>query len=311
MSFVRTVLSDVPSDCLGYCYSHEHIVLRGEYIEDAFPDFNLTDMDAICHELIDLRECGVCTMIDAMPTDAGRSVADLVEASRRTGMHIVASTGLHLRQYYPPVHWYDTIPEDDLFNRMVVEIEMGMTDPGSGRSPSRAGVTKVAGSLDRLTDLEVRNFRAAGRAQALTGCPILTHTERGTAALEQIQILKDAGADLEHVALSHLDQKPDIDYHREVLQSGVKLEFDSSFRWKGDPNHTLELLIQLAPEYPRSFLLGMDAAKPRYWSSFGGEPGLTFLIGEFASRLLDQGLDRDLVRRFFVENPAETYSFGR
>jgi phosphotriesterase-related protein len=247
-------------------------------------------------------------MIDAMPIDSGRSADDLAEVSRRTEVQIVAATGLHLRLYYPPDHWYDRIDEDALTARFVDEIENGVTDEGRV-STSRAGVIKVAGSLDRLTDLERRNFAAAGQAQRITGCPILTHTEQGTAAFEQIRLLQGGGADLKHVVLSHLDRCDDAGYHREVLATGVRLEYDSAFRWKGERNPTRALLLELAPEFSDSLMLGMDAAKPAYWSSFGGKPGLAFLISEFGPALVDGGLTADLLDGIFVRNPASAYSF--
>jgi len=309
MRSIRAVLGDVPVDRLGTCYSHEHVVIKGAFVEEHFPDFLLEDLDKICNELEALRKVGVGTMIDAMPIDAGRSAVDLAEVSRRTGMNIVAPTGLHLRLYYPSDHWYDAIDEDDLTKRLIGEIEEGIED-GNVRTSIRAGVIKVAGSLDRLTDLECRNFRAAARAQAHTGCPILTHTEQGTAALEQIRILQENGADLKRVVLSHLDRIADLGYQREVLSTGVKLEFDSSFRYKGNPNVTFDLLLRLAPEFPQSFVVGMDAAKFGYWASFGGKPGLTFLVTEFGPRLRQAGLSQELLDNIFVGNPAAAFSFG-
>lgn len=308
MSFIRTVLGDIPAKDAGICYAHEHVVLQGSFIEQNFPDFILADLDKICEELHDLRWFGVQTMIDAMPLDSGRSAAGLAEVSRRTKMNIVGATGLHLRMYYSPGHWYDTISEDDLTARFIEEISSGMTDAGV-RLPSKAGVIKVASGRDQLTLLEVRNFRAAARAQAATGCAILTHTEQGTAALEQVRVLQDAGADLSHVVLSHLDRIPDAGYHREVLGTGVRLEFDSGFRWKGGPNVTLGLVLQLAPDFPESIVLGMDAARFAYWKSFGGKPGLAFLMREFAPHLLDADLAPALLHKILVENPAAAYLF--
>jgi phosphotriesterase-related protein len=224
-------------------------------------------------------------------------------------MHIVAATGLHLRLYYPADHWYDTIGEEELTELFIDETENGVTDFGTSLD-AKAGVIKVAGSLDRLTDLERRNFRAAGLAQRATGCPILTHTEQGTAALEQVAILLECGAEPKHIVLSHLDRSFDLGYLREVLSTGVKLEFDSAFRWKEDPNHTLDLLVELSPEFPTSFVLGMDAARQSYWSSFGGKPGLGFLITMFRPMLLEAGLCPALVDKLLVDNPREAYEFA-
>ncbi len=305
MSFVRTVRGDVPTEGLGIVYAHEHVVIKGPFVAERFPEFLLDDLDAITDELKALRRRGVGTMIDAMPTDAGRSAVDLIEVSKRTGMALVAATGLHLRLYYPPDHWVDTIDEDALAERFVREIEEGMEATGA-----RAGVIKVAGSLDRLTDLERRNFRAAARAQRATGCPILTHTEGGTAALEQVRILQDSGADPAHVVLSHLDRNGDLAYHREVLSTGVRLEFDSAFRWGVRENRTQALILALAPEFPDALVLGMDAARPAYWRSFGGEPGLAYLVDSFVPALREAGLQEGLLQNILVHNPAQAYSFG-
>ncbi len=297
-------------DTLGICYAHEHVVIRGPFVEQNFPDFLLEDFDKICEELNHLRSLGVGTMIDAMPIDSGRSAVDLATVSRRTGMDVVAPTGLHLRLYYPTDHWYDTIDEDSLTQRLIDEIEREITDDGEP-SGVKAGVIKIAGSRDQLTDLERRNFRAAGRAQAVTGCPILTHTEQGTAALEQIQLLRDAGANLEHVVLSHVDRIADVTYHKEILSTGVRLEFDSAMRYPANANVTFDLVMALAPEFSDSIVLGMDAARFSYWSSFGGKPGLDFLVTQFAPKLRAEGLDEQLIQNLLVNNPAQAYSFDR
>src|ERR1019366_6318302 len=98
-------------------------------------------------------------------------------------------------------------------------------------------------------------------------------------------------------------------YQREVLSTGVKLEYDSAFRWKGEANLTQDLLLELAPVFPNSFVLGMDAAKFAYWHSFCGQPGLEFLVEVFAPKLVEAGLSEEIVDQMFIANPAEAYSF--
>ena len=306
MSFVRTVLGDVDASTLGLVYAHEHLIIDGPFVNGKFPEFRLDSVDNAVVEMDGLRRLGVGLMVDSMPMDAGRDVAKLAEASRRSGVHVVAPTGLHLSMYYPPEYGYEALDEAVLLERMVGEIGDGIES-----SPPKAGVVKVAGSRDRLTPAERRNFRAAARAQVATGCPILTHTEAGTAALEQIEILAENGADPSHVVLSHLDRHPDPAYHREALRRGVRLEYDSAFRWKGEENPTLDLILELAPEFPDSLMLGMDAARPAYWRSYGGEPGLAFLVETFAPRLRAAGLEDDLLHRILSANPAHAYAFRK
>ena len=151
-------------------------------------------------------------------------------------------------------------------------------------------------------------FAAAASAHRRTGCPILTHTEQGTLALEQVSMLKKQGVDLSHVCLSHTDRKPDIAYHREILSTGVHLEFDSAFRWK-EKNATLELLLALMTEFPDRILLGMDAARASYWRHFGGQPGLDYLLTTFTALLRQGGLTAEQWHKIFVANPAATYRF--
>jgi phosphotriesterase-related protein len=142
---------------------------------------------------------------------------------------------LRLQQYYPPNHWGGSVAEEEMVGLFVVDIEEGIDandygEPFVRRTAHRAGVIKVAGGRDRLSEHERKCFRAAGRAQSLTGCPILTHTEQGTAGEEQTAVLQEAGADLAHVVLSHTHQLPDIEYHHRLPATGVTLEYDSAFR---------------------------------------------------------------------------------
>jgi len=179
------------------------------------------------------------------------------------------------------------------------------------RTPHRAGLIKVASGLDRLSTHEEKVFSAASQAHRQTGCPILTHCEEGTAALEQVTLFLEHGVDLKHVVLSHTDRKPDPSYHREILSTGVCLEYDSAFRWKNrDDNPTLDLLVELLPEFPDQIMLGMDAARPAYWRAYGGSPGLDFILVQFRPRMLARGLDSGLIEKVFVRTPAETYRFA-
>jgi predicted metal-dependent phosphotriesterase family hydrolase len=155
-----------------------------------------------------------------------------------------------------------------------------------------------------------RNVAAAARANRSTGCPILTHTEQGEAALEQVECLRRHGVDLRHVCLSHTDRRPDVGRHRELLASGVRVEFDSAFRWKaGLGNPTKDLVVALLPEFPDQIMLGMDAARRGYWRSYGGGPGLSYLLTDFSAQLRAMGVSAELLEKIFVSTPASTFTF--
>ena len=316
MSFVRTVLGDIAAGDLGVCYAHEHVIIDPSFTTHTHPEFLLDDVERAARELRDFHAVGGRAMIDSMPCDAGRNVQKLAALSRATGVHLVAPTGLHLAKYYDPGHWGNRYSEDELAALFIADITDGIdahdyNGPLVRRTPHRAGLIKIA-TGPAFNAREETIFFAAARAHRATGCPILTHTEQGELALEQVDRLERAGVALAHVCLSHTDRKPDVGYHREILRRGVRVEFDSAFRWKlaaGQRNPTLDLLVALLPEFPDQIMLGMDAARPAYWRSHGGTPGLTYLLQEFSTALRAAGVTDDALRRIFVSTPANTFSF--
>ena len=328
MSFIRTVLGDIAPEELGVCYSHEHIIIDTSFATENEPDFLLDGVEKAVAELKGLKALGVDAVVDSMPCDCGRNVEKLAEVSRQSGIHIIAPTGIHLAKYYTQGHWskregcwdewwttkktsYRRYEYAELF---IGDIQQGIdlrdySGPCIKRTNYKAGVVKVAAE-ETWTNRERCYFAAAIVTQQKTGAPILTHTENGELALEQALFLREHGADLNHVVLSHLDRKPDVNYHREVLKTGVTIEYDSHFRWKNKhPNPTLELLRQLLPEFPNQIVLGMDAARRSYWKSYDGKPGLGYLYGDFRNQMVDAGIDNELIHRIFVTTPARVYSF--
>jgi phosphotriesterase-related protein len=140
----------------------------------------------------------------------------------------------------------------------------------------------------------------------------LTHCEDGTGAVAQVHLLATHGADLRHVALSHVDKVVDHAYHRDLLATGAYLEYDQGFRWKDGPNGTLQLLEwAVADGFGDRILLGLDAARQGYWATYDGAPGWTFLLGPFAEEMRRRGMGDAELRGFFVTAPAAVYAFAR
>lgn len=314
MAFVRTVLGDIAPSELGACYAHEHLYIAPSFTTWVTPGFELADLGRGIAELERFRAAGGRALVDSMPCDAGRDVTKLAALSRGAGVHIVAPTGLHLAKYYDPGHWGNVYSEEELVELFTADVNEGIDARDYGgplvrRTAHRAGVIKVA--TDRVfAARERRLFAAAAETHRRTGAPILTHTEQGALGLEQVELLRSEGVCLGRVVLSHLDRRPDVAYHREVLSSGVRVEYDSAFRWKaGEGNPTLDLLVALLPEFPDQIMLGMDAARSAYWRSYGGAPGLDFLLGAFSDQLRAVGFGQSELHRIFVSTPAATFAF--
>jgi 5-phospho-D-xylono-1,4-lactonase len=315
MTFVRTVTGDIDPADLGITYAHEHLVIDPGRATALAPDFDLSDVDRMVPEVMAAHELGLRAAVDAMPCDTGRNAVKLAELSRRTGVRIVAPTGLHHERFYGRDHWSLHEGREVLAERFIADIEIGIDvgDYGSTvveRTEHPAGVIKVAGSADGLSDRDRRVFAAAAIAHARTGAPILTHCEGGTGGLEQVEALLANGVDAAHVILSHLDKVVDRGYHRDLAATGAILEYDESFRWGDGSNGTLRLLTWLAEDgLLGQVVLGMDAARQGYYTVYGGTPGLTWLLDGF-TRLMDAaGIGAVDRQRLFVDNPARAFAF--
>lgn len=310
--FIRTVLGDVDTADMGITYSHEHIIIEESYPTEKNPEFVLNEADKVSAELQVLYQAGCRTMVDTMPANCGRNVLKLAEVSRSSNIHIIAPTGIHLEMYYPANHWRYHYSEKQLARLFIADIEDGIDRHDYGgpvveRTRHRAGMIKLATGDGSINKHQEKIFSAVTAAHLQTGAPILTHTNQGTLALEQVALFEKLGADLDHVVISHVDRNHDLQYHRDLLQSGVYVEYDSAFRWKGE-NYTYWLLENLLPEFRSQITMGMDAARNVYWRSYGGTPGLDFLLTRFVEDLQEMGLS-EFFDDIFILNPARLYAF--
>jgi 5-phospho-D-xylono-1,4-lactonase len=316
MPFLRTVLGDIDAAQAGICYAHEHIIIDPSFTTFRYPDFLLDSVERACIDVADFFASGGRTLVDSMPCGGGRNAAKLAEICRRSQVNIVCPTGLHLTKYYPPGHWGERFGAEELAKLFIADIELGIDSadyngPEVSRTAHRAGVIKVATGGNFPSPHERKVIEAAAIAHQQTGAPILTHTEKGAGALEQVRLFQEFGVPLRHVVISHTDRAPDRVYHKEILSSGVILEYDSAFRWAlNEGNPTLDLIVaMLGAGFGAQIVLGMDAARRKYWKAYDGAPGLAFLLREFVPRLREAGLSSADVDKIFVANPASCYAF--
>lgn len=308
---VRTVLGDVDPAELGVTYVHEHLIVDSALVVDRFPHIHLPSVESAVEEVGECVAAGVGAFVDAMPSAAGRDVVRLAEISRRTGLDVVASTGVHTARYYPGRAWVAEEPAEvlaELFHADVVEgvDRYDYMGPTVRRTDHRAGIVKVATLGELPTAAERRAFEAAVQTQRTTAVPILTHCEEGRGALAQVNLLRELGAPLDRVVLSHTDKVVDVAYHRELLASGVHLEYDQALRRPAEePRGTAWLVAEMfSAGFGDQLMLGTDGARRTLWRSLGGGPGLAWLATGFVDVLASHGLDDRARRRLFVENPA-------
>ena len=315
-TFFRSILGDKAPSEMGLTYSHEHIVIDDCYVTAGHPEFLLNDTQKIVEELQRFHSAGGRTVVDTMPANCGRNPMLSAAVSQKSHVNIIVPTGIHLEIYYPKNHWRYEYTEEQLTALFIADIEIGIDKfdyaaPIIERTAHKAGLIKLATGNEPFTKHQEKIFHAVVNAHLATGAPILTHTNFGKQALEQARLFKKLGAKMEHVVLSHVDRNQDLNYQKKVLDTGVKIEYDSAFRWNKDTkNWTLYFLEELLPLYPNQITLGMDMAKNAYWKSYGGSPGLTYLIDTIPAFLKSKGLEEHYQKLFF-DNPKSLYSFLR
>jgi len=313
--FIRTVCGDVRPEDLGFTHCHEHaFILPGRGVQRN-PELLLDDLDKTTAELSEFRAAGGRTIVDAQPIGPERAPRWQRQASQRSGVKIVATSGFHRAVYYAPEHFRFSEPAEALTQRMIGEITTGMLDyaESAAGEPTdvRAGLLKFASDY-HLIDTDARKLaEAVADAHRQTGAPIITHTERGTCGMEQIELFRKLDVDPSAVLISHLDRNPDVYLHEDVAASGAYLVYDGISRAKYFPDSTIVELIcrMVAAGHGDQVLLGMDMGPRTMWRAYGGGPGMTYLARVFLPKLRRAGLDGKTVERFTIHNPAEALTF--
>lgn len=308
---IRTVLGDVSPSALGFCQSHEHIYLRRCPAQAGGP---IDDEAKSLAELLAYREAGGGAVVDAQPVGAGRDAEVLERLSRQSGVHIAASTGFHKLSYYPADHWVFSASEEEAARLFTEELEQGMYLDGDTAFPgkrgqAKAGQIKTALDAEGLTPPYRKLFTAAAAAAKATGRPVMVHIEKDSDPLLLAGFFESRGLEAARLIFCHLDRAiPDIAVHKELCRRGIYLEYDTIARPKyHDDNRELAIIREMAAEgFAERLLMGLDTTAARL-RSYGGMPGLVYIIEGFIPKMRSWGIPDDQAALFFRENPARAF----
>ncbi|MFN8533246.1 MAG: hypothetical protein U0556_06840 [Dehalococcoidia bacterium] len=313
MTAVQTVLGPLAPTALGRTLMHEHLVFGvSGWQEDPFVHW---DRPAATDYLIDkvgeAKAAGLGAFVDVTAIGVGRDIGLMQEVSRATGVAIVAATGWWLTI---GISSYFAMKEvDDLARIMVHDLMTGIKGTGV-----RAGLVKVATSLNEIDPAEGKVLLAAGRAQAETGCAITTHTTGATLGNEQVDLLTGAGANSERLIIGHSDDRLDLDYHRSLLQRGVTVEFDHlGTRSAGNPTDeekARQVAALVREGYAGQLLLSHDwvgdiLTMPTYRQTPQGGRTPAHLFTVFLPLLREEGVSEAAIETMLVANPARLLPF--
>ena len=306
---------DIKPERLGFTHCHEHLfVFRIEGV--TLPERLVIDSyENTKAEVARFAEMGGGALVDAQPFGSGRNSELLQRLSEETGVAIIASTGLHKESFYPVRFWSFDASVRDITDLFVSEIEEGMFlydrfDPFRKRGKAKAGIIKIATADQGLTPYYRKVFDAAAEAHRKTAAPILTHTELSGFGGQQAHYLTERGVDPARIIISHMDRKIHIENNRECAKLGVYLEYDTIARTKyhSDADEAELIRRMILDGFSRQVVLGMDLTRDRC-VSYGGGPGLGYIMSDFIPMLEELGIDPDDCARMTVENPRHALCF--
>jgi phosphotriesterase-related protein len=345
MSKIRTVLGDVAADQAGITLTHEHI--RYAYAGCEFDHRNVWDVETVANKVGQVfhtghSDYGIKTVVDLTPAEIGRHPELMAQVSRRSGVHVVATTG-----FFPesagmgiPFHWRRQ-KVGYIEEMLVRDITEGMVYDGK-LTPYKAGILKVStGGLGpmqptpigsdgrRIGFYERKTIEAVAGAQRKLGCCINTHTQPMDYAvtnpgIELLDALEEGGADPGKVIIGHAFVHPNLDQLKAICERGGNLQIDHiGIPWQNDSADQLDELLavaicQLADlGYIDRLVFSYDA----FYSHARGpvteeEPEqlnelvpIGYVFDSFAPRLAKKGFGKAEFDKVMVENPRRLLAF--
>ena len=239
------------------------------------------DPKLMAEELNAARRDGIACLVDAGHPDMGRDIAFTRQAAMLSGLPVVAGAGFYSQPYYPKE--ISTMSEDEIVRALVQQVD-----------EFPAGVFGEIGSWDEMTRDERKVFRAIGKAHVATNLSILTHTGiPGKAAIEQLDILEDAGVNPNRVVIGHLGNliDPHVYVHKTICRRGAFVGFDR----QGGPNDAADVPLVMAlvdGGFADNLLFSADQS-----TGFGRT------LTAFVPKLKAAGLNDAVLHKIMVDNP--------
>ena len=312
-AIIRTVLKDyAPEDLAGGAtLFHEHMQLAPDFNAKfgaaaaaaraanglpplpgrgggppAGPDI-MHNVDLMSDEVAKVKSAGVACVVDAGHPDMGRDIHFIRQVSMKSGVPIVAGGGFYSQPFYPKE--IATMSEDQILKALIKQADDDVL-----------GVFGEIGSWDEITRDERKVFRAVGRAHVATNLPIFTHTGiPGKSALEQLDILEDAGVKPERVVIGHLGNlvDPNVYVHKAICRRGAFVGFDR----QGGNNDAQQVPLVMAlveAGFADHLMFSADASS-----------GYAKTITVFLPKLKAAGVSDDVLHRIMVDNPRRFLAF--
>jgi phosphotriesterase-related protein len=257
----------------------------------------MRDPDLMSEEMAIAKNEGIACIVDGGHPDMGRDINFLRQVSMKSGMPIVAGAGFYTQPFYPKE--IASMSEEQVFQAIMKQVD---TDP--------IGALGEIGSWDYIVKDERKVFRAVGKAHLATNLPIFTHSGiPGKSALEQLDILEDAGVDPKRVVIGHLGNlvDPNTEVHRAVCRRGAFIGFDR-IGGNGD-DRVVPLVISLIDAgYADNLMFSSDFSNAAQLKRNNG-PGYAKTLTVFVPKVKKAGATDEVLRQIMNDNPRRFLAF--
>jgi phosphotriesterase-related protein len=251
----------------------------------AGPDI-MHDVDLMSAEVAKVKPEGVACIVDAGHPDMGRNIDFLRQVSMKSGVPIVAGGGFYSQPFYPKE--ISTMSEDQILAALLKQAD-----------EDTLGVFGEIGSWDEITADERKVFRAVGRAHVATNLSVFTHTGiPGKSALEQLDILEDAGVKPERVVIGHLGNLVDqnVYVHKAICRRGAFVGFDR--QGLNDTQQVPMVMALIDAGFASHLMFSADASS-----------GYAKTLTVFLPKLKAAGATDQVLHGIMVDNPRRFLAF--
>lgn len=244
-------------------------------------------LEAKAADVATAKRDGVACIVDAGHPDMGRDINFIRQVSMKSDMPIVAGGGFYSQPWYTKEVL--AMNEEQLVKALIKQAD-----------DECLGVFGEIGSWDEITADERRVFRAIGKAHVATNLPIFTHTGiPGKAAIEQLNILEDAGVDPKRVIIGHLGNLVDTNVyvHKTICRRGAFVGFDRQ-GGGGDAQAVPMVMALIEAGFADNLMFAADASS-----------GYSKTVTVFLPKLKASGATDQVLHRIMVDNPRRFLAF--
>jgi phosphotriesterase-related protein len=314
---VMTVLGPIPANELGVTLVHEHMAFGfpGWSADETVAPYDREAIQAKCLTILnDIKAVGVTSVIDATPCDVGgRDPLMLKQLSEKSGVHIIASTGLYYERdggaaYYKWLQFTKRDIAQDIYELFTQEITNGI-----GKTGVRPGVIKISTDDPAITDYEQLVAGAAVRAAKETGVPIITHCQGSTVGPAQQELFLRLGANPKRIMIGHQNNSLDINYHLSQLkQPGFFISFDRTGSINGPAAE--DCIIELIKQGHADRLtlshdsIGVWLGRPIDLGPAAADWYPTYIHNKLIPKMTAAGVTDKQIRTMLVDNPRRLFT---